>query len=126
MVTGHSIDVPRTRAVRGATTIARDDATLMCEAVRELLTDLVQRNHIEIDDIVSAIFTTTPDLTCAFPARAARESGWTDVPMLCATEIDVPGALPRCVRVLLHVERRSSDGPLVPVYLREAASLRSR
>jgi chorismate mutase len=112
------------RAVRGATTAPRDDAILVCEAVRELLAALVSYNDIAVADIVSATFTATPDLRSTFPARAARELGWTDVPMLCATEIEVEGALPRCLRVLLHVERSSSAPKLVPLYLREAAALR--
>lgn len=114
----------RLRAVRGATTVECDDRSLLYDAIRELLTELVSCNGIEIDDIVSAVFTATPDLRCAFPATAARSLGWTDVPMLCASEIDVPNAQPRCLRVLLHVERRVSDPRLIPVYLREAIALR--
>lgn len=116
--------VTRVRAVRGATTVPWDDVALVCTAVRELLTALVTCNGIGVGDIVSAMFTATPDLRSAFPARAARELGWTEVPMLCATEIDVPGALPRCLRVLLHVERPVSAPKLIPLYLREAVILR--
>lgn len=96
----------------------------MLDATRELLTALVTGNGIEADAIVSAIFTVTPDLRSAFPAHAARELGWVDVPLLCATEIGVEDALPRCVRVLLHVERVMSAPPLVPLYLRDAITLR--
>ncbi|MGI9091448.1 MAG: chorismate mutase [Gemmatimonadaceae bacterium] len=124
MVTNCDAEVPRVRAVRGATTVEHDDAALLCDAVRELLTVLLLQNGIRVEDIVSGIFTATPDVRCAFPARVARELGWTDVPMLCAAEIDVPGAQQRCLRVLLHVERRASDLPLTHVYLREAVSLR--
>jgi chorismate mutase len=114
----------RLRAVRGATAVAADEPELICEAIRELLTELVSRNDIAQEEIVSAMFTATPDLRSVFPARAARELGWTDVPLLCASEIEVDGALPRCLRVLLHVERTVSAPALVPVYLREAVSLR--
>ena len=75
-------------------------------------------------DIVSAFFTATPDIRCAFPATAARELGWNDIPMLCAAEIDVPNAQPRCLRVMLHVERQPAQPQLVPIYLREAVTLR--
>jgi chorismate mutase len=115
--------VPRIRAVRGATTVAADDPALIREAVRELLFALIEANCIRPDDVVSAIFTATPDLTSEFPARAARELGWVDVPLLCAPEIDVSGALPRCIRVLLHLV--VDDGrSMRAMYLREAQSLR--
>ncbi len=117
-------DAPRLRAVRGATTVDYNDPRLMDEAIRELLTEILAHNGIVASDIVSAMFTATPDLTCAFPARAARELGWTDVPMLCAAEIDVPDAQPRCLRVLLHVERHARDPRLIPIYLHDAISLR--
>lgn len=114
---------PLFRAVRGATTVAADEPELIVEAVRELLETLATVNEIQPDDVVSAIFTATPDLTSEFPARAARELGWVDVPLLCAPEIDVAGALPRCIRVLLHV--MVHDGrPLRAAYLRGAQSLR--
>lgn len=124
MVNEPNEGVPRMRAVRGATTVAMDDPELVCDAVRELLTELVTCNEIPLNDIVSVVFTATPDLRSVFPARAARELGWTDIPLLCATEIDVAGAQPRCLRVLLHVERLATAPPLIPVYLREAVSLR--
>ena len=124
MVTQANASSLRVRAVRGATTVAFNNPDLMDDAIRELLTTILIRNGIETSDIVSAMFTATPDLTCAFPARAARALGWIDVPMLCAAEIDVPDAQPLCLRVLLHVERRSTDRRLTPVYLREAISLR--
>lgn len=114
----------RVRAVRGATTVDHDDMSLVHAATRELLTKLLSSNQIEPTEIVSAVFTATPDIRSAFPATAARELGWTDVPMLCAAEIDVPNAQPRCIRVLLHVERETTSPLLRPVYLREAVSLR--
>ncbi len=124
MVTHTAVDSWRMRAVRGATTVICDDPELMYDAIRELLTSLLSHNDIDASHIVSAMFTATPDLRCAFPARAARDLGWSDVPMLCAAEIDVPDAQHRCLRVLLHVERRASDPALIPIYLREAIGLR--
>jgi chorismate mutase len=115
---------PRLRAIRGATTVARDDAALIREATRELLTTLVRENGIEVDDIVSALFTMTPDLRADFPAYAAREMGWLDVPLLCMAEIDVPGALGRCIRVLIHVISERSRVDIRHAYLREAVTLR--
>jgi len=112
------------RAVRGAISVAGDDPALILDATRELLGTLLSRNALRAEEIVSAIFTATPDLTSAFPARAAREMGWADVPLLCAVEIDVPGALPRCLRVLLHVERAVAAAPLMAAYLRDAVVLR--
>ena len=111
-------------AVRGATTVPSDDTMLIHEATSELLTELLRRNELSPDRVISAIFTVTPDLRSEFPARAARDLGLHEVPMLCAVEMSVPGSLPRCIRVLLHV-----DGPLptargYSVYLREAAALR--
>ena len=124
MVTTPDLDAWRVRAVRGATTVAGDNQLLVHDAIRELLTTLMAHNDIRKSDIVSAVFTATTDLRSAFPATAARDLGWNDVPMLCASEIDVPDAQPRCLRVLLHVDRRGSQAPLVPIYLRDAASLR--
>jgi chorismate mutase len=124
MVIAQDLDAWRVRAVRGATTVAVDNQLLVHDAIRELLTILMAHNDIRKSDIVSAVFTATTDLRSAFPATAARDLGWNDVPMLCASEIDVPDAQPRCLRVLLHVDRRASQPPLVPIYLRDAASLR--
>ena len=114
---------PRLRAVRGAVTVDADVADLIDSAVRELLDHLLDANGIDGDDVVSAIFSATPDLRSRNPATAARALGWTDVPMMCVAEVDTDGMLQRCIRVLLHVsvvnERR-----LQPVYLGEAARLR--
>jgi chorismate mutase len=114
----------RIRAVRGATTVDRDAAAEIREATRELLGEIVRRNALAVDDVVSAFFTVTPDLTAEFPARAARELGWADVPLLCTMEIPVPGALARCIRVLLHVESARPRDEIAHVYLRDARSLR--
>jgi chorismate mutase len=111
------------RGLRGAITVEADRAELIDEAVRELLTTLLDQNRLTRGDVVSAWFTATPDLTSEFPARAARDLGWEEVPMLCAQELEVVGALPRCVRVLLHVEV-AEGRRLVPAYLHGARGLR--
>jgi chorismate mutase len=114
----------RTVGIRGATTVAADDAEQIREATRQLLLQMVEANRLELDDIISAIFTVTLDLRSEFPAHAAREIGWTDVPLLCATEIDVPGSLRRCVRVLLHADYHGTRESVSHVYLRGAVGLR--
>ncbi len=113
------------RAVRGATTVAADQPVLIREAVTELLEAILNDNDLVPADIVSAVFTATPDLVSEFPAHAARLYGWTDVPLLCAQELPVTGALQRCVRVLLHAETRRHRSEIRHVYLRDAVLLRS-
>ncbi|HJU68888.1 MAG TPA: chorismate mutase [Gemmatimonadaceae bacterium] len=111
-------------AIRGATTAEQDEAAAVRSATAELLRRIVALNDLRPEDILSALFTVTPDLRSAFPAHAARELGWTDVAMLCTMEIPVPGAITRCVRVLLHVETTTPREHLRHVYLRGARSLR--
>jgi chorismate mutase len=120
----HWLGAPSVRAIRGATTVVRDDPDAMREAVRELLGALRAENQLARDEVVSAVFTVTPDLQCAFPAAMAREMGWGAVPLLCASEIAVAGGLPRCLRVLLHVERCWGAPGVRHVYLGAAAALR--
>lgn len=113
----------RLAAIRGAIDVTADSPEEIQRAVRELVRRISERNQLDATDVVSAQFTMTPDLRSVFPAAAAREAGWNTVPMLCATAIDVPGALPRCVRVLVHAylePGRSADH----VYLGKAVSLR--
>ena len=112
------------RGIRGAITVPADDAAEIRAATRVLLQEIVARNELCSDDLISAVFTVTADLTSEFPAHAARELGWTDVPLLCASEIPVAGSLPRCIRVLLHVSTPRSRGEIAHVYLREAVGLR--
>ncbi|MDE2282140.1 MAG: chorismate mutase [Actinomycetales bacterium] len=112
------------RAVRGATTCSVDTPEEIAAATQELLTLLMARNELDHDDVVSVILTTTPDLTSSFPATAARAVGFGDIPLLCASEIAVPGSMPRCVRVLLHVYTESARTDIHHVYLRDARSLR--
>ena len=111
-------------AIRGATTVDRDEATAIRTATAELLRRIVALNALAPGDILSALFTVTADLRSAFPAHAARELGWNDVALLCTMEIPVPGAIERCVRVLLHVETTTPRQHLRHVYLRGARALR--
>ncbi len=113
-----------TRAIRGATTVDSDSPDQIRHATRELLETIVARNGITSADVISAIFTVTHDLTSEFPAHAARELGWLDVPLLCTLEIPVPGSLPQCIRVLLHVDSSASRDQLRHVYLHAARALR--
>lgn len=119
----HPAAAVRLRALRGATTVARDDAAHVADAVRELLDAIVDANGITPREILSAIFSATPDVRSAYPAATARALGWTDVPMLCVSEMDVDGAPRLCLRVILHLAVEETR-PLRPVYLRGARVLR--
>ena len=112
------------RGVRGATTVDANTAEAILEATRELLTCIVEANHIAVEDVASAFFTVTGDLTAAFPAQAARQLGWRHVALLDAQEIPVPGGLPRCIRVLIHWNTTTPQAEVRHVYLRGAATLR--
>jgi chorismate mutase len=105
------------RGIRGANQVAENTEAAILSATRELLIALQQVNGFTGQDVISGIFTLTPDLNAAFPARAARDLGWVDSALLCAQEIPVPGSVPRIVRVLLHVR---GDGPVQHVYLEGA------
>ncbi|MCX8067172.1 MAG: chorismate mutase [Anaerolineae bacterium] len=112
------------RGIRGATTVDTNSPEAILSATRELLQALVAANGLDPADLAGAIFTVTSDLNAAFPAQAARELGWTYVPLLCAQEIDVPGALPGCIRVLLLWNTDKLPSEIVHVYLRGARNLR--
>lgn len=112
------------RGVRGATTADANTPEAIVAATRELLAELVRANGIASVDVASVFFTTTPDLTAAFPARAARDLGWTDVALLGATEMDVPGAPGRCIRILIHWNTVKPQDAIRHVYLRGAEGLR--
>ena len=112
------------RGIRGATCLAANDEAEMREAVAELLAVLMERNSLTSEQMVSIILTSTPDLTCAFPAAGARHFGLVDVPLLCAQEIPVAGALERVVRVLVHADIDSPRAQIQHVYLRGAEVLR--
>jgi chorismate mutase len=114
----------RVRAIRGATTVDADSVEAISPRVQELLTEIMSRNSIEHDDIISVFFTATPDLTSMFPAAAAREVGFGDIPLICATEINVVSGTARCVRVMLHVYSTVQKSRIRHTYLHGAQGLR--
>jgi chorismate mutase len=117
--------VPRAvRALRGATTVDADTPEQITERVTTLLKEMWARNDVDHDDLISILFTATEDITSIFPATAARAIGLGDVPLICAREIPVPGSMPLCVRVLVHLETDKSRSELHHVYLEQARSLR--
>ena len=115
---------PAVRALRGATTLDADTPEQMRERVPALLRELLERNDVDHDDIISIVFTATEDLTSTFPATAARTVGLGDVPLLCARELSIEGATPRCVRVLVHLTTERPRSELRHVYLEGAKGLR--
>lgn len=115
----------RLRALRGATTVGHNDQDSIIAGTSELLSEMLGRNEVGSEDLVSVIFTTTGDLTAEFPAAAARKLGISAVPLLCAREIDVPGSVPRCIRVLMHVYSDKDHDGVQHVYLRDAKQLRA-
>ena len=113
------------RAVRGALQVAADERDQILAGTSELVREVLHRNEIDPADLISIVFTATPDLTAEFPAYAARLLGLSDVPLLCTTEIAVPGAMPRVLRLLAHVETARSRAEIRHVYLRGAAQRRT-
>ncbi|MCA1839356.1 MAG: chorismate mutase [Actinomycetota bacterium] len=116
---------PRVRAVRGAVTLDEDTKDEVVKATAELLREVMERNGLMKQDLVSLVFTATPDITSEFPAAAARGMGISDIPLLCAQEIDVAGAIPRCIRVLVHAYTTRDYTSLRHVYLKDARQLRT-
>jgi chorismate mutase len=114
----------RLPGIRGATTVEANEAAPILAATDELLRAIIESNGLEPDDIVSALFTVTSDLDAAFPARAAEDFGWNIVALLHATEIPVPGSLPKCIRLLVHAYTPRSRAEIKHCYLRGATSLR--
>ncbi|MDP4508506.1 chorismate mutase [Nonomuraea sp. NBC_00507] len=112
------------RAIRGAIQVDANDRDSIVEGTTELVSAIMERNELTTDDVISVLFTATPDLTAEFPALAARKLGFHDVPLICCTEIDVPGALPRVVRLMAHVETDRPRAEIQHVYLRGAVALR--
>lgn len=112
------------RGVRGATTVEANTREAILKATRQLLALIIRRNEIETSDIASAIFTVTKDVNAEFPALAARQLGWLDVPLLCGYEIEVPGSLNLCVRILIHWNTSKSQQEIHHVYIHDAVSLR--
>lgn len=114
----------RCRGIRGATTVSANTRETILEATTELLLAMVKANDIQTDDVASVIFTTTPDLNAEFPAVAARALGWNYIPLLCGHEMNVPGSLPMCLRILLHVNTDRDAKDIVHIYLHGAKVLR--
>jgi chorismate mutase len=112
------------RCIRGATSVDANDASAIIAATRDLLERIVAANDLRVEDIASVIFTATPDLDAAYPARAAREMGWANTPLLCMQEMAVAGSLPHCIRVLVFWNTDLSPDQVRHVYLGEARSLR--
>jgi chorismate mutase len=112
------------RAIRGAVQVDANEREAIIEGTAELVAEVMARNDLVTDDVISVLFTATPDLTAEFPALAARKNGFHDVPLLCASEIDMPGAMPRVVRLLMHVDTTRPRHDIRHVYLRGAAALR--
>lgn len=112
------------RGIRGATTVDADTREEILAATRQLLALMIRLNDIQSEDVASAIFSTTVDLNAEFPALAARQLGWLDVPLLCTHELDVPGSLRRCVRVLVHWNTAKPQRDIRHVYIKDAVRLR--
>ena len=112
------------RAIRGATQASANTAVAIGDATKELLLEMLRANQISSEDVISVIFTVSPDLNAAFPASSARELGFSDVPLICSVEIDVPGALERTIRVMAHVETSLKKSEISHIYLGAAKSLR--
>jgi chorismate mutase len=113
------------RAVRGATQLELDDRDQMLERVSEMVLDVMASNGLEVDDFVSVIFTATSDLVSEFPAYAARQLGFGEVPLICARELEIAGSMPRVVRMMAHVETDLPRADITHCYLHGAAALRS-
>jgi chorismate mutase len=112
------------RGIRGAITVEQNTAEEILQATAQLLKDMVELNQLPLEEIASVLFSTSPDLNAAFPAAAAREMGWIQVPMMCTQEIAVPGGLAKCIRVLITVNIDKTQQEIQHVYLRGAKVLR--
>jgi chorismate mutase len=112
------------RAIRGAVQLERDEREHLLASVDELIREILGQNSLATDDLISMLFTATPDLHSEFPALAARQLGIGDVPLLCAQELDIDGSMPRVIRVLVHAETDLAKTDVRHVYLRGAAALR--
>ena len=112
------------RAIRGATQVEANNAEAITAATQELILEILSVNSLTPDDVISVLFTSSPDLNSAFPAAAARSVGFENTPLICSVEIDVPGALPRTIRVMAHVETDLSKNEVAHIYLHGAKALR--
>ncbi len=120
-VKGEAMDC---RGIRGATTVERNEREEILAATSELLQLLIRSNDLHDEDVASGIFTVTDDLDAEFPALAARQLGWTEVALICAREIPVPGSLKKCIRILLHVNTTRSAAEIQHIYIHGAVTLR--
>lgn len=121
---GSANEAMRLRGIRGATTVEANTKEAILQATGELLQAIIEANGVERDDVASVFFSTTPDLDAEFPAVAARNLGWTKVALMCAHEMNVPGSLPMCLRILMHVNTSKAAGEIEFVYMRGARVLR--
>lgn len=122
---GRRTHLMQCRGIRGAITVDSNSRDAILEATRELLAEMVRANDIRTEDVASGYFTTTPDLNAEFPALAARNDfGWQNVALMCGHEMSVPGSLPKCIRILLHVNTERAQDQICHIYLRGAAVLR--
>lgn len=112
------------RGVRGATTVEKNDRDEILTATRQLLALMIRLNDIDSEDVASATFTVTQDLDAEFPALAARQLGWFDVPLLCGYEISVPGSMGQCIRILMHWNTDKPQKDIQHVYMKDATKLR--
>ncbi len=113
------------RGIRGAVNVEENEKDLIIKETKNLLLSIMEANNLNTEDICSIFLTMTPDLDAVFPALAARELGWRQVPMLCAVEIDVKDSMPKCIRVLLHINTNLRQNEIKHVYLKEAQKLRN-
>ncbi len=116
---------PRVRALRGATTLEVDERDHLIERTQEVMAAIFTRNDLHEDDLISIVFTATSDIHSAFPAEAAREAGFTHVPLMCARELEIDGGIPRCIRLLIHAYTSRTPDALRHVYLHDARQLRT-
>ena len=116
----------KVQAIRGATTSPSNSSEKILAATTEMLDLIIKENSLKVEDIISAFFTTTQDLNAEFPPVAARKIGWVNVALMCAHEMKVPGALQKCIRVMVHVNTDKNPTDIVNIYLRDAANLRKR
>ncbi|HHW49719.1 MAG TPA: chorismate mutase [Clostridiaceae bacterium] len=112
------------RAIRGATTVESNSHDEIINETKELLLKIVEENNIVQEDIISIIFSVTRDLDAAFPAVAARQLGWTSIALMCTNEIDVPGSIKKCIRVLMHINTEKRNSDIRHIYLKGAKVLR--
>ncbi|HBT75693.1 MAG TPA: chorismate mutase [Planctomycetaceae bacterium] len=112
------------RGIRGATTVEENTSEAILRGTRELLALMIRTNGVKPEDVCSVIFTLTRDLDAEFPALAARQMRWTEVPLLCTNELPIAGALSKCVRILIHWNTEKKADEIVHVYIRDAATLR--